>query len=348
MSLRVLEVGGGPAAGYCGKLFARWGAEVIAVQRAEPLMASPADRSLDHYLHHGKQRVALDYTREEGRDLLDRLAGQCDVLVTDEPARIIEPLRLLEAGEAGPPAVRVAITPFGLDGPYRDWEATPATLLALGGYTALMGDPGRAPLTLPIRYLEYQSGQLAYTAALAAHLGGRSVPDAPTVIDIGMLEVLASLSQFTTVMWTYAGRIRSRHGNRWENLHPTTLLPCADGWYGVNALPAFWPAYCYLIGHPELVDDPRFASNADRMEHADELDAIAFEAFEGKTRRQLLAEAQEQWRVPIGAALTFPELLEDDHLAARGFWEAADVDGKRVRMPGSGFRLAGRRSEPAE
>jgi len=101
--------------------------------------------------------------------------------------------------------VRVALTPFGRTGPLCDAPATASTLLALGGYTAIAGDPDRAPLTLPGHYVEFQSGGYAFAAANAARLAGER-----HAIDIGMLEVIASLSQFTTVLWSCKGEIRQR------------------------------------------------------------------------------------------------------------------------------------------
>ena len=72
-------------------------------------------------------------------------------------------------------------------------------------HSNVMGDPGRAPLTLPGYFAEFQSGGLAYTAANACRLADQS-----SRIDIGMLEVVMAMSQFTTVLWHCAGTIRSR------------------------------------------------------------------------------------------------------------------------------------------
>jgi crotonobetainyl-CoA:carnitine CoA-transferase CaiB-like acyl-CoA transferase len=333
--IRVVELGGEPAAAFCGKLYARWGAEVVRVQDSTgPPDDSPAAAALDLYLNRGKRRVALDWSSAKGRELLDRLVARCDILVTDLAPAALDAVEWQTLGSGNAALIRCAITPFGLTGPYRDWQATPANLLALGGYTHIMGDPGRAPLTMPGHYVEYQSGTLAYTATLASVLADE--PSGRT-IDISMLEVVASLSQFTTVMWTHGGAVRSRHGNRWENIHPNSLYPCKDGWWFPCIVPPFWEPFTYMIGRPELIEDERFNTSDGRVLNWAELDAIIVDAAKDTTMAKLLAEGQETWRVPVGAQLGLQAVLDEEHLRLREFWQEAGGD---IRLPASPFRYA--------
>ena len=343
--MRVLELSDREeAAAFCGKLLARWGAEVIKVER--PGRETPGE-ALDRYLNGGKRRVALDRSDAGARAALDRLAAGCDVLITDAPAHAVEQLRLLElGGDDEGPRVRASITPFGLSGPRRDWRATASTLLALGGYTYLSGDPGRTPLTLPGQYPYYQAGSFAYIAVVAAHLRAVRDPSTPPArIEVSAIESVAALHQFTFVMYRHGGVVRSRHGNRWENLHPTTLYRCADGWWAQNVLPNFWEAFALMLGRPELATDPRFATNADRMEHADELDEIVLEATADWPMERILREGQETWRVPVGTATSLQQALDDRHLGERGFWRPLSGDGE-LRTAGSPYRFVGEKRPP--
>jgi crotonobetainyl-CoA:carnitine CoA-transferase CaiB-like acyl-CoA transferase len=319
------------SAAYCGKLLRRWGAEVI---RAEPPARPAPGEAVDRYLNGGKRRVALDYRAPADLERLRALAASCDLVVTDAPARDVEQYGLLELG-GGAPAATVSITGFGLSGPYRDFEAVPATLLALGGHSWLMGDPGRAPLTMPGRYAYYQAGTFAYVAAIAALLSSERARQ----IEVNVFEALVSLHQFTDTMLYSGGVQRSRHGNRWQNLCPTSLLPCADGWYGVNILERFWPSFALMIGHPEFTDDHPFATNGGRMEHEDEVEAVIEAALGDRPKAELFREGQETWRVPIGAALSTQDLLEDRHLLERDFWQPLGDSG--LRTAGSPFRFVG-------
>ena len=328
------------AAAYAAKLFARWGAQVIKVESPHRPHGLEAD---DLYLNGGKRRLLLDRDTPEGQAHLREVLGAADILITDLPAREVLALGLLEPEGEDDPLVRVSITPFGLDGPYRDYEATAATMLALGGYTYLSGDPGRAPLTFPGRYPYYQAGNYTYVAALAAYLY-RASGGVPAPLEISVLEVIATLHQFTDVMWTHQGRVRSRHGNRWENLCPTTMLPVADGHAAVNVIVSFWEAFTAMLGKPELAADPEWATDGERMKRYDRMDAMMAEAFGDWTRERFLREGQEVWRVPVGTVLTLPEMIEDRHLAAREFWRP--IEGTSIRTAGSPFRFAGEPPPP--
>jgi crotonobetainyl-CoA:carnitine CoA-transferase CaiB-like acyl-CoA transferase len=339
--MRVLELSNSEgAAAYAGKLFQRWGAEVIKIER--PGRAEPR-RHEDLYLNGGKRRVRLNVGDERERSAIERLAAEADVLLSDYPVADLDALGVLSLGGEPGPMVRVSITPFGLSGPYREFEATSSTLLALGGYTWLMGDPGRAPLTMPGNYVLYQAGTYAYLTALAELLAGRRQP---VSIEVSMLECLASLHQFTDTMWQFGEVVRSRHGNRWENLCPTTLLPSADGWYGINILLDFWFPFAQMIGRGDLAAEGPLANNAGRMEQQDLVESIITKALWDVPKKQLFREGQEAWRVPIGYAASLQELLDDPHLGARSFWRGVEA-GPQVVVPGSPFRVEGE-DMPAE
>ena len=343
--MRVLEISDvDQAAAWAGKWFARWGAEVI---RAASPSRAPAIRAAEIALHGGKTRVRVDRSLPAGREVLVRLAQDADVIISD-----LRPLELDAIGfdtlGSGRTRARIAITPFGRTGPYRNDEATAATLLALGGYTHLSGDPGRAPLTMPGPYPYAQAGTLAYSVALAAVLGAGEC----VTCDLSMFETVATLHQFTDLMWQVDGVVRSRHGNRWENLCPTTMLRARDGWLAMNVLQQFWPPFALWVGGVELEGDPSLALNAGRMDRRDEVEAIAEAYFQKFPARDLFREGQEKWRVPVGYVQTFAEMRADPQLGSRRFWRGieaepgGDPDTAGVVLPGSAFQFAGERRAP--
>jgi len=345
--MRVLELSDQEgAAAFAGKLFARWGAEVFKAESVDRTPPAPAENV---YLNGGKRRVTADHHTAAGRARLGDLAARCDVMLTDLPAAEVLDLGLLDVGGPRAPLVRLSITPFGLSGPYARYPATEATLLALGGHTFLMGDPGREPLTMPGHYAAYQAGSFAYTAALAALLQARreSAP-APRRLELSMIECLVGLHQMTDTMWLTNGHVRSRHGNRFES-SPGTILPCKDGWFGMSLVPQFWMPFALMLGRPDLVEGHQFSTNAGRLEHRDAFEALVQQTFADWTKQRVFTEGQETWRVAVGYVATLADCLADRHLAARGFWRplnGATGSEAALRVPGSPFRFVGEPPPP--
>ena len=167
-------------------------------------------------------------------------------------------------------------------------------------------------------------------------------------LDVSLWETELSLPQFTTVMWTFSGRLRTRHGNDWENLAPLSLCPCADGWFIVNIVPSFWEPFTLMLGRPELQLDARFATNDARMAHKPELYRIIDECLGHMTMAELLGLGQRQARLPTGIALSLAQLLDDAHLQARGAWNLVRAaDGQDVRVPAVPFCYATRFTDAA-
>jgi len=321
-AMRVVELGDRHqmAAAYAGRLLVALGEGVTRVDSVEPDL----DAASDLYLNHGKERVVL-----AGSDLT-ALIAEADAVICDLPAARVAELRLDQRSDV--PVI--SITPFGLDGPYRDWKATPATLLALGGYSHIIGDPDRAPLTLPGRYPEYAGGLYGLAALYALRHASRAA-----FVEVSLFETVVALHQYTVVDWTYMGEIRGRYLNRFANIAPVGMYPCADGWIGVAGLPPVWDALVALLDHDEL-NDGSFDDQNERWHRRDELDRIIREALVERTAGELETLGQFEHRVPIGAMRTMGDLLDDPHLRERGFWSRnVTADSCSVRLPRAPFVL---------
>ena len=335
--MRILEISDHEgAAAYCGKLFRRWGHEVVRVE--SPDRAAP-DEAAELYLNGGKRRVACDLNAPDDLDRLRALSGDFDILVTDRSVADIERYGLTALEGASGPRVRLALTPFGLTGPYAHAPATEASLLALGGYSQLIGDPDGAPLTFVGRYASYQGGTFGYTAALAA----ARLDAAPVTIDISLMECLATLHQSTYSRWVETGAVRGRSGNRMDGA-ANSLLRARNGWLGVSFQQQFWFSFATMIGRLDLAEGHRLSTPAGRLKHYEELVQVVEEAFRDRDMQEVFDEAQGNYRIPIGKLLGVLEALDDPHLNARDFWrplEGATGDRASLRVPGSPFVIPG-------
>lgn len=340
-SLLVLELGERVSAPYCGRLLAALGAEVIKIEKPlkgdaarsiGPFLSSapdPETSSLFLYLNTNKKSITLDWTRPTGRELLEQLISQADILLDNHPTDQLtqcgltyEHMKSLNAR-----LLVVSLSDYGETGPYRDWQATPLTHLALGGYLYLSGEEHREPLALPGWQVDYLMGLYGYFGTLAA-LWSRAETGQGQHVEMATMDAMSTLHQFTTVMYSYEGVIRKRHGNRWEDAHPygrypNTVLPCKDGYVSFSvSIEHQWELMCQMIGRPDLIEDPRLQNFQDRRAHADELDAILMNWLKDKTKDEVFHTAAGTWSVPVGPVLDIGEVLDDPQYQDRGFWKS--------------------------
>ena len=342
--LRVVELGESVAPAFAGRWLAAFGATVTKIEppdgswtrRYSPLGEPVTGDTgpLTAFLDAGKESVVLDAASGGDRDTLAGLVADADLLLHDlSPARLTAwGLDLAPARAEG--LVEVALTPFGSEGPYAGYAATAITLLALGGFQYLSGQPGRPPLMLPGFQPEYLTAFYGIVTGLAGVLA-RLPGEAGRRFEVPVHEALASLHQFTTSQWLYGGSIRSRHGNRWENLYPITMLPCRDGYVACSMPgPEMWERLCLMIERPDLLADPRFATPALRRQHADDLDAVLLPWLSERTMAEIVTLAQETWRLPVNSYVEVAGVLHDPQYVTRGFWVAPEGDTSGVLHPG--------------
>lgn len=243
------------------------------------------------------------------------------------------------------------ITPWGLD---NDWSERPDSDLALyaaSGWMNSVGDPGREPLAPPDGQCRFIAGLFAAIAALEPVAN----PDAaaPGLVDVPVIEALVATLIYDPIAFQYYGQIRGRAGNRFSKAQPTlTTLACKDGYLGLHtALHGQWVSLANLIGHPEIVRDPRFEKLADRALNIGPLDAeYLLPWLADRTRWEAYHELQAA-RVPCAGLPDMAEVLASPQLSARGSFDTVTTPaGKTYRVPGAPVRInaeAGPSAPPA-
>lgn len=357
--IRVLDLSSGVAGPYCTRLLAGLGAEVVKVEppggdyarRLGPFLTGSSfgkkdkpglDHSaLFHHLNAGKKSVVLDIQSDADRSTIRSLATRSQILVECFPPGVMADLGLGYESlcRDNPKLVMTSISDFGQNGPYRDFHADEIVHLALGGLLYTTGEPDREPLALAGHQASYLAGLNATIAAVAglcqAEVSGRG-----SHIDVSILESVVSVLEATTVLYSRDGVIRRRQGNRHGRSHPTTILPCRDGYIGVMlGGDADWDLFAAFTGLEGLAD-PRFATVAGRLASADEIDAIVRPWLMTRTRRDLFHSAQEL-RLPLAMVLSPEEVMRDAQHRRRKFFSTVDhpVVGK-VTLVGPPFRMS--------
>ena len=356
---RVLEIGDSPAGAYAGKLFAQLGAEVVKIEA--PAVEAPRRRERGGgveggavesgavesvaraaYLDAGKRSLALDLAAADGRRELGRLAAGADVLIESASPGSLAPMsRSIDTSADAPRLVRVWISPFGRSGPYAGWRSNEFTDDALSGHLYLNGEKRREPLARPGLHACCQAGAHAFLGALAAlyarERGGRG-----QTVEVTHLMGLASLHQYTTVMWTHARHRLGRDGNRQGgHYHPVGSYPCRDGWVCL-AMPISDMLLPFLAeaGLHDVAADPRFVEDFTRGQHKDEFDAAIAPWLLDHTVREVV-EIGLRAHAPIGPVLSALDVVADPHHEARGFFLPVRVGDREWLYPRGPFRISG-------
>jgi len=343
--LVVVEIAGSVAGAYAGKLFSDFGAKVLKV---EPPGGDPARwtgaltqsgvSAAFEYLNTGKSSVAIDANTATGRGLLRELSLKADVIIESFSPGPAAPLA--DEITAHATAIRVRISPFGLEGTYRDHRSTPFTDFAVGGHMYLTGEPDREPLQGAPDQPLYAAGTHAYVGALAA-LIAREQTGRGQDIDVSHFEVMASLHQWTTVRYTHGGIIQTRVGNRYGSLHPSTIYECKDGYVAFGAV-GNEPLrrFLSLVGMEELLEDERFRTGSARFANADAFDAI-IEPWMRQRSVMEVVELGQSIRAAVAPVNDLSDLLSDPHLNAREFWQRPADSSDETYYPGPPFRMSG-------
>jgi crotonobetainyl-CoA:carnitine CoA-transferase CaiB-like acyl-CoA transferase len=348
LQLRVIERGSSIANAYCGRLLGMLGAEVIKLEppegdpmrRAGSLIDSPDDGKVSamfEYLNAFKCSVVADpsdaaalKTLLEGADvLIDHIDGEPDAAL-EEHSRL---------AAANPGLVHVAISSFGLTGPWRKFRGNEFIDLAAGGYTFITGDQDRGPVQAGAPVAGYAVGLNAAIAAMAA-VRRRALKGRGQLVDVAAMESMAAIHQWSIVLFTHQGVIKRRAGNRHaESYFPMGPMPCRDGWVclGVST-PAQWEGFCLAIDLPELLADERFNASGLRFDHADELRALIEPTMMSISASELVERCAEH-HVPASPVIDAAEVLTEEQLAARGYWATAERLGDGAKMPERPFHI---------
>ncbi len=264
-------------------------------------------------------------------------------LITDVPVSTAARERI---GALRERALVVWLTPWGAGTSWSGRAVTELSLFAAGGWMSMVGEAEREPLAPPVSLGQFITGLYATLAALTREAGWGGDHG---LAEIAEIEALTSTLIYDPVAFQYHGRLRGRIGNRYSGTQPTIVtLPCKDGYVGIHAaLHGQWVELAKLAGHPELADDPRFASPGNRARNTAALDEYLLPWLAERTRWEAYHELQ-QHRIPASAHPDIAEVLGSQQLAARNFWrEVRTPGGRTYRVPGPPIRVtAGESAAP--
>jgi crotonobetainyl-CoA:carnitine CoA-transferase CaiB-like acyl-CoA transferase len=345
--IRVVDVAGTVATGYCGKLFADHGAQVIDVEppqgattrRLAPFVATatpPESSALHRWLSTNKSSVVLDLVDRADRAALAQLCAMTDVLLTGDAQREA-PIEI-----DGAHLLQASITWFGLNGPYAGCAGSDAVIQSLAGLVRGIGRPDAPPL-LPSGYQAQVIGGLTAFIGTLAHVLARELGNAagPVRLDTSIFEANLCFSEVGGVAGWNTDVVGQRLGvNRFPPTYPLGVFACRDGWIGVTVLtPSQWHDFCALLDIDEVAHVPAYQTALGRLESAATLEPLFAPRLREFAVLDLFHRAQRA-RIPLAPVPTMEQLFGIEQYVERGaFAPILHADGARLDGPVVPFRL---------
>lgn len=334
---RILEVGHMLAGPYCGMLLADLGAEVIKIESGAGDIARQMGRHHvgEHNvyfasLNRNKLSVTLDLASAEGRAAFHALVAGAHGLITNLRPRAIKKLGLTyeDLKAHNPRLACVALTGYGLEGPYADRPAYDYVIQAMTGIMQMTGDPDAEPAKAGYSAVDNSAGimaALALVAKLAEGKGGQA--------DVAMYDVVLSQLNYVVAAWLNAGERPQRHARSAHPfIVPAQVFPTREGWLMLFIThDEFWRSFCEEVGRPDWVSEARFATIEGRRENR----ALVIESLTGL----LKTDTAVRWAmrlVPRGIVAAAVDTL--DNALASDLVQSREMV---VTLGGSGVKAAG-------
>jgi crotonobetainyl-CoA:carnitine CoA-transferase CaiB-like acyl-CoA transferase len=328
---------------WAGQVLADLGAEVIKVESpggddtrawGPPFVENrdgSADAAYFHATNRGKRSIAVDFRTDEGRAIVRDLARRADVLIENFKVGGLRRFGLdydsLRA--ENPRLIYCSISGFGQDGPYARRPGYDFIIQGMGGIMDLTGAPDGEPQKSGVASADIFTGLYAVIAIEAA-IVARDRTGTGQHIDMALLDTQVGVLANQAMNYLVSGRSPRRLGNAHPNIVPYQAFPVADG-HVIIAVgnEAQFRHLCGALGVPSLADDPRFATNRDRVAHRDVLVPLIADRTRTFTRADLLA-ALEAAGVPAGPINAVADVFADPQVAARGMRLDLAADGATV------------------
>src|ERR671923_1288906 len=324
--IRILDLSRVLAGPFCAMLLSDLGADVIKVEDTgsgdESRTWPPhKDGESAAYLviNRNKRDMTLDLKSADGVEVLKRLAGRADVLIENFRTGTMESFGLGydTLAAANPRLVYCSISAFGRTGPRKDGAGYEALMQAFSGIMSITGEPEGPPVRCGVSFLDLTTGILcAFGVVNALRLRDRT--GRGQRVDGSLLETALGLLNFQAEGFLLAGTVPKALGSAHPSLSPYRNFRCRDGqWVFIaGANDRLWRRLVGALGLADMADDPRFATNIERVKHRAELERRVGDAIAAHDREPLL-KLLEKADVPATPVNTVDQVLNDAQTATR-------------------------------
>jgi crotonobetainyl-CoA:carnitine CoA-transferase CaiB-like acyl-CoA transferase len=323
--VRVLDMSRLVAGNMLSLQLADFGADVIKVEpsdHGDPLRAWGDSRIATSWkvYSRNKKSLALNLRDPAAIDILLKLAESSAIMIEGfRPGRLEQMGLGPDALHArNPKLVLVRISGFGQTGPYRERPGFGTLIEAMSGFADRNGFADREPVLPPLALADMVAGLNGAAAVLMALREVEVNGGEGQVIDLSLLEPLFSILGAEAAGYRVTGKLKQRVGSASNTASPRNVYATSDGkWVALSAsIQSMVERVFRVVGQPELIDDPRFATNADRVQHRDEVDGVVADWIAQRTQEDALRTFAEA-DVTAGPVYDIAQFMEDPHVKER-------------------------------
>src|SRR5215471_7954254 len=329
--LRVLDLTEHMAGPFCTMILADMGAEVIKLERpgkgdSVRAWGDGSERNpYFRYINRNKKGITLDYKQPEGKALFLRLVEGMDVL-----AENYRPTVMPRAGlgfemlhKGNPRLIYAQLSGLGYDGPYAGRGGFDLIAQGMGGIMHVTGEPDGPPTSVGLPICDLGTGMWATQGILAA-LYERQRTGIGRLVQCSLLETAIGYSSWTSAGWLADHKEPLREGSRHRQNAPYQRMRTQDGYLMIGAGgQSIWQRCAAAMGHPEWVDDPRFANGQQRIKNRPALEAEMEAVFTTNTTDHWVG-VLEGAGVPCGPVYDYAQMFADPQIQHRGLVQYAD------------------------
>eukprot|EP00871_Galdieria_phlegrea_P003394 jgi/Galph1/4055/GphlegSOOS_G2774.1 len=325
--IKVLDLSRVLAGPFCTMQLGDLGAEVIKVERPKtgddtrawgPPFAAGGESAYFLCVNRNKQSVAIDFSKPSGAELVRKLASQSDILVENFlPGKLSQyGLGYEELRQVNPRLIYCSLTGFGQTGPYAQRAGYDVIVSGIGGLMGITGPENGEPCKVGVAITDLATGLFACTSILSA-LFEREKSGQGQHVETSLLESQVALLANIASNYLIGGKTARRWGTAHESIVPYQSFRTKDGYLVIGALNnSQFQTLCKTLEMEHLVNDPKFVTNAKRVENRQELIQQLQQVFEQKTIEEWL-KALEGVNLPYGPINTIDQVFQDPQVLHR-------------------------------
>ena len=324
-NFKVLDLSRLAAGNMVSHMFADFGADVIKVEKpgkGDDLRNWQVN-DIAHWwavYSRNKRSIALNLKKEEGLNLLKELVKSADVFIENFVPGTLEkwgvgPDKLLELNKD---LVILRISGWGQTGIYKEAPGFGSLVEGMSGFASMTGEPNQKPLLPPLALADMVAGLTGFGAILMAIIASKKNQIGGQVIDLSLFEPLFSILGPWAASYKISGKIPPRMGNRSNVAAPRGIYKTKDNKFvSLSAsMQSMWEKLAITIGVEELIKDPRFITNSDRLSNQDDLDDV-ISNFIKKFDRDPLLKLFSKEGITVGPVLDISEIIEHPYILDR-------------------------------